>query len=423
VFLEIENIGKIRNAKIELKGVTVIAGKNNTGKSTFGKVLYCMFNAFYDMENTIRNERRKDIKDILARNLVTSNSNIEKPHFNNEMIDEVLSAGKNLSKLHVRKVLNLINTSDDLYAEIFKKIKSSLAIKDDDIQKAIITRYFTAEFNGQINHIDRKDNKGKIIRAVKNNIVEVSILNNRCSLLSIDEKFRILYDAVYIDTPLVMDELPFTPYRWYEYFYSTRHSSPKNYHHRENLKNKLTSKSSDRTIIEEALTDKKLNKLLAKISVAIPGKFTIEENYRLLFHEEGLKKPLHLSNMSAGIKTFLIIKRLLEAGEIKERGVLILDEPEIHLHPEWQLRFAEILILLQKEFNLTILLTTHSPYFLNAIEVYSDKYGRKDSCNYYLASTVENATLVREVTANTDEIYKQLAMPFKTLESMEYDGD
>ena len=49
-----------------------------------------------------------------------------------------------------------------------------------------------------------------------------------------------------------------------------------------------------------------------------------------------------------------------------------LDEPEIHLHPAWQVIFAELIVLIQKEFNMHILLNTHSPYFLNAIEIYAE---------------------------------------------------
>lgn len=37
--LELKNICKIKNAEVELNGITVIAGENNTGKSTVGKAL------------------------------------------------------------------------------------------------------------------------------------------------------------------------------------------------------------------------------------------------------------------------------------------------------------------------------------------------------------------------------------------------
>ncbi|WP_240148693.1 AAA family ATPase [Streptococcus sp. 2001] len=73
------------------------------------------------------------------------------------------------------------------------------------------------------------------------------------------------------------------------------------------------------------------------------------------------------------MKTFYLIKSLLENGVIRENGTLILDEPEVHLHPEWQLKFAEIIVLLQKEFGLHILINSHSPYLVEAIDIFSKK--------------------------------------------------
>ena len=78
--------------------------------------------------------------------------------------------------------------------------------------------------------------------------------------------------------------------------------------------------------------------------------------------DEEDEKKLNIVNYSSGMKTFYLIKSLLEKGVIRENGTLILDEPEVHLHPEWQLKFAEIIVLLQKEFGLHILINTHSPY-------------------------------------------------------------
>ena len=45
--LYMENIGKLANTEIDIDGITVIAGKNGTGKSTIGKVLYSVFSSFY----------------------------------------------------------------------------------------------------------------------------------------------------------------------------------------------------------------------------------------------------------------------------------------------------------------------------------------------------------------------------------------
>ena len=63
--LELKNIGKISHANIELNGITVIAGENNTGKSTIGKMLFCVFHAFYKIEEQIIDERTKSISRVL----------------------------------------------------------------------------------------------------------------------------------------------------------------------------------------------------------------------------------------------------------------------------------------------------------------------------------------------------------------------
>ena len=116
---------------------------------------------------------------------------------------------------------------------------------------------------------------------------------------------------------------------------------------------------------------------------------------------EQLKENVNFENLSAGLKSFVLIKLLLEKGILKERDVLILDEPEIHLHPEWQLFYAEIIVLLQ----------THSSHFLEAIEYYSKKHNVEDKCEYYLASLEEGLATFENVTGSLNKIYKQMVTP------------
>ena len=44
--LILKNIGMLSRAKIELSGISVIAGENDTGKSTPGRVLFSLIHAF-----------------------------------------------------------------------------------------------------------------------------------------------------------------------------------------------------------------------------------------------------------------------------------------------------------------------------------------------------------------------------------------
>ena len=65
--LTLENIAKVRKADVEINGITVIAGENNTGKSTVGKALYSVFNSLYHVENQIREERVRTISNHIER--------------------------------------------------------------------------------------------------------------------------------------------------------------------------------------------------------------------------------------------------------------------------------------------------------------------------------------------------------------------
>ena len=80
---------------------------------------------------------------------------------------------------------------------------------------------------------------------------------------------------------------------------------------------------------------------------------------------------------------FSIIKMLLNKGEIDNTTMLILDEPEAHLHPKWQNAFAEIIVLLVKELNVNVLLTTHSSNFMLALDAYMRKYEIAEKTNFY----------------------------------------
>ena len=55
--LYLKNIGKVKQASVELNGITVIAGENNTGKSTIGRTLFALFRSFFNIDRRIEEER------------------------------------------------------------------------------------------------------------------------------------------------------------------------------------------------------------------------------------------------------------------------------------------------------------------------------------------------------------------------------
>ena len=83
-----------------------------------------------------------------------------------------------------------------------------------------------------------------------------------------------------------------------------------------------------------------------------------------------------------------IIQLLLYLNKLRKNGYLIIDEPEVNLHPDWQFKFAEMLVLLTKELNITIYLNSHSPMFIESIAAFTEFYDMEEDVNYYLTEEV-----------------------------------
>ncbi|MDE6540213.1 MAG: ATP-binding protein, partial [Ruminococcus sp.] len=152
--------------------------------------------------------------------------------------------------------------------------------------------------------------------------------------------------------------------------------------------------------IFDAVANKdKLEEIKKLISRAYTGR-TIRKNGLYFYHEgeEDDNKAIDIDfrNLSTGLKSFALIERLLESGKLKSKDVLILDEPEIHLHPEWQLIYAELIVLLQKTFDLTILLVTHSFHFLESLEFFMNKYNIAERGNFYTPQKSDYGFIITE---------------------------
>ena len=86
--------------------------------------------------------------------------------------------------------------------------------------------------------------------------------------------------------------------------------------------------------------------------------------------------------------------------QAKVGDILIIDEPEVNLHPEWQVKFAEILVLIASELNVSLYINTHSPMFIEAITLYSEFYDLLDETNVYLT---EEEFFVQEKESGSPE--------------------
>ena len=126
------------------------------------------------------------------------------------------------------------------------------------------------------------------------------------------------------------------------------------------------------------------------------------------------------SQISAGIKEIGIIQLLLQNSKLKEDSFLIIDEPESSLHPEWEIKYAEILVLLAKELNIHIYLNSHSAMFIEAISLYSQYYDLLNETNFYLTEKQANGkyNFKKINPKNMGEVYENLTRPYDELDKL-----
>ena len=124
--------------------------------------------------------------------------------------------------------------------------------------------------------------------------------------------------------------------------------------------------------------------------------------------------------ISSGAKEIGIIQILLQNNKLKEDSFLIIDEPESSLHPEWEIKYAEILILLAKELNVHIYLNSHSPMFIEAISLYAQYYDLIDDTNFYLTEKQSNGkyNFKKISPENMGEVYENLTRPYDELDKL-----
>lgn len=96
-------------------------------------------------------------------------------------------------------------------------------------------------------------------------------------------------------------------------------------------------------------------------------------------------KSFDLEACATGIRSLAILNAYYQWGILDSKTLLIVDEPEAHLHPQWIVEYAKILVKLVKKLNVRLLITTHSPYMIRALRNVSAAELTQSKIAFYLA--------------------------------------
>jgi predicted ATPase len=302
--LELKNIGMIKEASVKIDGLTVIAGENDTGKSTVGKFLYL-------------------------------------------------------------------------------SIKHELLLDEEENTKSFFKRFFKSKSMIKVEDIFNSEE-------VFHDSFESSI--------SYDVTTRSLKDIIFIESPLVWNFTDF--FRDIAQVESQMRIELDYPYLMKDLNFKLHIKNASEGIdIKKKMTD------------LMGGEFKKDDMGRYYFDKQGQR--IELLNTATGIKYFALFQVLSQNNYLNEDTVLILDEPEVHLHPKWQLEMAKVIVDLVKN-GVKIVVNSHSPYMIEALELYAKK--EDISRNFYLAKKEDEYSTILDVSDNLEAIYQTLAEPIATLE-------
>ena len=115
-----------------------------------------------------------------------------------------------------------------------------------------------------------------------------------------------------------------------------------------------------------------------------------------------------LSNMGTGIGECLLImlvtkiaKRMIPQQPAKTVDVIMIEEPELHLHPKLQRALLEYLVGYAKEGETQLILTTHSPSVLNVIK-------REGGTVYRTGLRPEDGAISAQCANTSDQILELL---------------
>ena len=382
--LHIENFAKIKDATLELNGLTVIAGNNNTGKSTVGKILYSIFRGLSNIDVRVKRAVRETVGNALMhpfQGLKISDGEIESIVGGRATAEEVFrrafARGLDGVKLPQERIDSV---AQDFLPSIKERISQVLDMPPDKIAKRILLGVFDCVFFHQF-HPLKPD--------VPNAVIEFTIKDetNRLEFGSRYWKMavptKLFSKAHFIANPDIVNLINVKEFLANQtvlsktldkYTYELARSLCE-----EEGEDESSSSASG------AVADERLSPIETMLDSVIRGRIGQDQSNDAALYEDGNSEPTKFGNLSMGLKAFVLLRMMVEREILSDQDVLILDEPEIHLHPEWQVAYAKAIVQLQQAFHLTVLVTTHSPFFVNALQRFSFTEGTQGETNFYLS--------------------------------------
>jgi predicted ATPase len=343
MYFELKNIGAIKNAKIELGELTVICGKNNTGKTY---ITYSIYGFFYEkftlltkawayineLENLSHEEKLNSLNKQLGKLYSQQLSNIF-----NVNPDEFAHAE---FKVHLDN-LNNTNNNQDFFDSFFEYYEDSSSPFIVSAERTGI-QLFQKELDKHKNELIKKLTKTRDINLLEESLARFALPIERNITFARD------YDNIIKSNSFLKQDSP-ELVTYIEEMLSIKYEI-----------------IDGHKVVRDKTTNKVLPYYMASTSV------------RALF-------DLHLW-----------LKHFAEKGDI-----LFIDEPELNLHPENQIKIARLLVNLVNA-GIKVFITTHSDYIikeLNNLLMFANEFPEKSALMKQYSYTLNDILHTQDLKA------------------------
>lgn len=428
--IKLRNILKVASADIELGGLTVITGENDSGKSTIGKILFSVLKSINNVNQidkiktlSVLRIRLSFIKRIflkydcylylledirtLSIDLIDNNISVE------DFIYQIEKEARNRDfPTRTFQILQKHLTQIQQYIVELENPRLAVKREFEMISKSEFMESLNShgEKNSLIEFVDDTTDiqaSEVIIEFNKGDISDIKVQGNSS-----------IEDITYIESPVYLhilntlrlsSSVPTLPFRGV----SNNMQKGDIPYHLADMAEKILISHDELGLFEEYNTLKD-GPLLDEINTLIGGDFQVDKkNKQLFFKQNGKKIPT--VSVASGIKAFGVLLKLIQNDCVSTSKMLVLDEPEIHLHPEWQIEFCRFIIELVSK-GIPIVVSSHSPYFIQGLRYFAAEHGIEKDVTYYMAEkNSDNLAVFEDVTNDLNRVFTLLAAPLNKI--------
>ena len=440
------NYHAVEHADIAIDGITVLAGENGCGKSTLSRWLYYIINGADNLEKFLYQEYVVSLRnfvnrwefvsrDILRNRMIGGDKqdlhgykkitvdqfeqllqvenfgteDVERVEivfvqtletFADQLYDYICEENREVRKNRVLNFLDIkledFPTEKDAIDEFVKKCKRWIDKKTKELFNQVHERGISI-LKRMVNYKFEETDDFPMIIQLSEDGLELIDDNSLATIYNLQK-------AIYVDTPMAITSGANGNPFWNE------------------LQEIMLSAYSRELSMNTKILIKRIKLLIGGEAKFVDDE-ALEGYQELRFISENEEIDIELSKVATGVKTFVYLQRLLQNGTLNDNTLLLIDEPEAHLHPQWIVEYARLLVLINKYLGTKIMIASHNPDMVAAIQNIAKKEGIIDSTNFYLAQKTDGSHryVYKKLGNDIEEIFRSFNIALDRIKL--YGGD